>query len=340
MYEFNCVTDDRFQWQLMDKCHGHNVFKTGEWMEFLRKACHVEPFVVAIYCKGDVIGYFVGEKIKKGISIVASPFEGCTTSFQGLNMLIEITPEERVKIYESLAVYLFRARQCLLFQVADWKMNIPDLEHSWLKYEPISGFTIDITQPEEVILGNFHTSTRKNVRKSERMGVIVRQAENLDKFIDDYYRQLTDVFGRQGLKPTYPKKRVEALIDAIYPTGNLLLLESVTAAGDTVATKLSIGKNDFASSWGQASYTASHSLFPNEALWFEALCYWKRAGMKEYELGGGGTYKTKYGGVPYVKPRIVAAKYEVLHKMKQLVKWNYYFTRKVLSGVRPKQAKG
>ncbi|GAT62856.1 hypothetical protein [Paludibacter jiangxiensis] len=331
MYEFNDLGNALIPWDLLDKSEDQNVFKTREWLEFLRKTQHAEPCVVEIYDNGNLIGYFVGENFRKVIKIVASPFEGCSTGFQGLNMLKPITATERVKIYESLILSLFRTKQCLFFQATDWQMSVEDLTHSVLQYEPVTGYSIDLTQSEDLFLRDFNESSRKNVNKSVRRGVLLRQAENPGKFVDDYYSQLQDVFSKQGLKPTYSKNRVTALVDTLYPTGNLLLLESLSPEGKSIATGLFLGKNKFSSAWGQASYKDSHSLFPNEAMWFEAMRYWKNAGATVFELGGGGEYKKKYGGVPYVKPRLVATKYQALHSLKQLAKRSYYFTRKVAS---------
>jgi len=331
MYEFNDLGNALIPWDLLDKSEDQNAFKTREWLEFLRKTQHAEPCVVEIYDNGNLIGYFVGENFRKVIKIVASPFEGCSTGFQGLNMLKSITASERVKIYESLILFLFRTKQCLFFQATDWQMSVEDLTHSVLQYEPVTGYSIDLTRPEDVILRDFNESSRKNVNKSVRRGVLLRQAENPEKFVDDYYSQLQDVFCKQGLKPTYSKDRVAALVDTLFPTGNLLLLESLSPEGNSIATGLFLGKNKFSSACGQASYKDSHSLFPNEAMWFEAMRYWKNAGATVFELGGGGEYKKKYGGVPYVKPRLVATKYQALHSLKQFAKRSYYFTRKVAS---------
>lgn len=335
MYEFNDLESTLIPWNLLDKSEDQNVFKTREWLEFLQKTQHAEPCVVEIYDKGNLIGYFVGENFRKVIKIIASPFEGCSTGFQGLNMLKPITSAERVKIYESLILFLFQSKQCLFFQATDWQMRIEDLMHSVLQYEAVNGYSIDLTQPEEAILWDFNDSSRKNVNKSGRRGVILRQAENPEKFVDDYYSQLQDVFCKQGLKPTYSRDRVAALVDTLYPSGHLLLLESLSPEGNPIATGLFLGKNNFSSAWGQASYKDSHSLFPNEAMWFEAMRYWKNAGATVFELGGGGEYKKKYGGVPYVKPRLVATKYQALHTLKQLAKRSYYFTRKVASVISP-----
>ncbi|MDP4201311.1 MAG: hypothetical protein Q8861_01330 [Bacteroidota bacterium] len=331
MYEFKYLGNALIPWDLLDKSEDQNIFKTREWLVFLQKTQQAEPCVIEIYDNGNRIGYFVGENFRKVIKIVASPFEGCSTGFQGLNMLKPITAAERVKIYESLILFLFRTKQCLFFQATDWQMSVEDLTHSVLQYEPVTGYSIDLTQSEDLILRDFNESSRKNVNKSVRRGVLLRQAENPEKFVDDYYRQLQDVFCKQGLKPTYSKDRVVALVDTLYPTGNLLLLESLSPEGKSIATGLFLGKNKFSSAWGQASYKDSHSLFPNEAMWFEAMRYWKNAGTTVFELGGGGEYKKKYGGVPYVKPRLVATKYQALHSLKQLAKRSYYFTRKVAS---------
>ena len=82
MYEFNYLINDCIPWQILDKSNDQNVFKTREWFDFLQKTQKCEPCIIEIYDKDNLIGYFVGEKLRKVIKIVASPFEGCSTSFQ------------------------------------------------------------------------------------------------------------------------------------------------------------------------------------------------------------------------------------------------------------------
>ncbi len=45
-----------------------------------------------------------------------------------------------------------------------------------------------------------------------------------------------------------------------------------------------------------ASWRDGQKLLPNEALQWFAMNYWKDRGIAAYDMGGGGDYKSKYGG--------------------------------------------
>ncbi|HKM81857.1 MAG TPA: GNAT family N-acetyltransferase, partial [Candidatus Acidoferrum sp.] len=155
------------------------------------------------------------------------------------------------------------------------------------------------------ILPNRHNPWNRSARIFrtwyEKSGVTVAEASDED-FAEEYYDQLKDVFGKQGLVPTYDLARVRQLIKHLRPTGRLLLLRARNAEGRCIATNIYVGMNRLSHSWGSASYRKDQGDSPNEALRWYALRYWKSRGMRWHDWGGGGEYKQKYGGTPIAVP--------------------------------------
>jgi len=60
------------------------------------------------------------------------------------------------------------------------------------------------------------------IRKAEKSDITIEHAAP-GGFAEEYYGQLLDVFGKQGMKPTYRLDRVKKLIEHIHPSGDLLL---------------------------------------------------------------------------------------------------------------------
>ena len=54
--------------------------------------------------------------------------------------------------------------------------------------------------------------------------------------------------------------------------------------------------------WGGASWRKYQILQPNEAVHWFAMRYWKERGMSLCDMGGGGEYKRKYGGIDIQVP--------------------------------------
>ena len=193
---------------------------------------------------------------------------------------------------------------------------------------------IDLTQDIDAIYNSFSKSCRYHIRKSSKLGVTISQTSNPNEFADNYFSQLNDVFKKQNLRPTYNKKRVVELIKAVYPTGNLLLLEARNKEGICIATGIFTGSNKLAIAWGTASYRNFQHLSPNEALRFEAIKYWRAKGFDLFEMGGGADYKQKFRPQEHFCVKIIASKFEFLTKGKAVFKKAYYKSRKLISTIR------
>ena len=55
---------------------------------------------------------------------------------------------------------------------------------------------VDLRRPEEEIFGGMTSACRRCIRKAEKVGVTIEEADDLE-FADDYYAQLRDVFAKQ-----------------------------------------------------------------------------------------------------------------------------------------------
>ncbi len=329
-YSFEITNQKNIDWKKIESCYDHTVFKTKEWMDFLIETQSIDPFVLKIIDKDQLIGFFVGEKFTKLFNIVASPFEGWTTSYQGLSMLIPISNEDRIIIYKDLINFLFKNRICSVFQASDWQLDLDAVKNSGLRYEIIRSYRLDLTQTEDQIYKKFSSSScQYSIRKSQKNGVVIRKSEDIDQFVQQYYTQLTEVFEKQKLKPTYKIDRIGSLIEKLDHSENILLLEAVSSEGICIATGIFIGDNNLAYFWGGASYTKYQSLCPNEPIMYEAIKYWKRNGYKEFDLGGIRKYKEKYGPDYIEKPKIVASKYQGILELKNIAKKAYYGLREL-----------
>src|SRR5207244_10202582 len=140
-------------------------------------------------------------------------------------------------------------------------------------------------------------------------GVVVEEAHD-PAFADEYYEQLVEVFAKQGLVPSYKVDRVRSLVRNLQPTGRLLLLRARDADGKCIATGIFPGFNKIAEFWGNASFSSSQILRPNEAIHWYAMRYWKQRGVEIYDWGGKGKYKEKYWCTIYQVPWFTKSRYQ------------------------------
>ena len=197
-----------------------------------------------------------------------------------------------------------------------------DFDAMGFRSSPSVTLEIDLDREEEEIFGGMSSACRRAIRKSQKVGLSVEEASG-EEFADEYYAQLEDVFGKQGLTPPYGVDRVRALIRCIEPTGRLLLLRAVSSEGERVATGIFPGMNHSAYFWGGASWRSGQILRPNEAIFWHAIRHWRARGARVMDLGGGGDYKLKFGPRQLTVPWARKARYPGLLPLRDVAERLY-----------------
>ena len=270
------------------------VYHGSAWLSYLVASQGAEPVVAEVRADGRLVGHFVGAIVRRyGIRILGSPLRGWGTQCMGF-LLDEGV--DRAAAAEALAAFAFRQLGCLHVELADRHLTADGMAGSGYTVETERTFVVDLSVPEDQVFARMHQKTRQYIRKAERLGLRPEIATD-PGFADDFHAQLVDVFARQGLVPTYGVERVRQLVAALQPVGQLLLVRVVTAEGRCVASGVVVGRNRTAVNWGAAFHRADSELHPNEVFWWAALRYWRERGVVAYDMGGGGDYKAKYGGV-------------------------------------------
>ena len=322
-YKFKRLDIRDIDWAVIENTPDSTIYKTSSWFKFLNRWKKITPIVIEISTY-DILGYFVGELIQKGVKILGSPFEGIGTGHQGLSMLKETSAHDRIEIYKQLSSWVFENKIASYIQIEDYELTMSDMDGADFMFDGHDGYMIDLIQTEDALHKNLHQkSCRYAINKSIKSGISIRETTDTTRFVEVYYDQLLEVFKKQGLTPTYDKSCVSALVEALYPD-NILLLEAITAEGDIAATGLFPGDKNMAIFWGGASYQRFQKFCPNEPLIWEAIKIWKERGTKVFDMCGVRPYKLKFGPVLYTKPRIMFARCRGLISAKRIIKKIYY----------------
>lgn len=290
------------------------VFQRRPWLEYVASEHSAELLVCAVASGSTTVGFFTGLGVRKlGVPILGSPLPGWRTGYLGFNL------DEGVPGAEALAALRRLALKELGYahvEVRDRALGLADAD-GWA-FEPFSTFEVDLLGDEDAIFGRMASACRRCIRKAEKVGVTIEEADDLD-FADEYYAQLEDVFAKQSLRPTYTAECVRALIRHVQPSGELLLLRARRPDGKCIATGIFPGHGPLAYFWGGASWREDQILRPNEAIFWYAMRYWKRRGAHVLDMGGGGEYKRKYGGVEKTVPHLMQSRIHGLRLARRAV---------------------
>lgn len=295
MIEFRRVVPTAADRERMDAMADRVLFQTPPWLDFVARTQDAEPAVAEVHDAGRRVGWFTGLVVARaGVRILGSPFPGWTTPSMGFNLEPGVP---RAACSDALATFAFRDLRCLHLEVGDRCFAADagaDLLDGRYRREEGMTFEVDLGGDEDAVFGRMTGACRRAVRKGARSGLVVEEAAG-PGFAEEYHDQLREVFARQALVPTYGVDRVQALVDAVGPTGRLLLLRVRDPDGRSIATGIFPAFNGTAYFWGGASRRDAQILRPNETMFWYAMRWWRARGVHALDMVGGGEYKRRYG---------------------------------------------
>jgi len=314
------VDFDKADFKQLDSFADRTVFQTREWVRFVAETQGATPVLLRLTDSGKEVGYFTGLTFTRlGVKVLGSSFPGWTTPYMGFNLVPAASRAEALAAVEQTA---WNELKCLHMEVSDPHFSEQDGEALGFKTSYYISYRTDLTKSEDELFQGMESACRRCVRKAEKSGVVIEEAHDL-AFADEYYKQLKDVFAKQGLVPTYDVERVRSLVRNLEPSGNVLLVRARDPEGKCIATGIFPGFNKIVEFWGNASFRSSQGFRPNEFMQWYVMRYWKKRGAQIYDWGGEGTYKEKYGCVAHHVPWFIKSRYEFVGKLRDGAKKMY-----------------
>jgi len=310
MARFERVHLDLAEWgRILHTFHDAVVFQSPAWLSFLAETQKAELVFGALKEGTETIGYLSGLMVRKfGLKIFGSPFPGWSTPYMGFNVRPGVPRRTAVDAVEE---FVFGGLGCLHFEIVDSRLSSTDVAGIDVSPPMNATMEVDLTQSEDDLLAHMTASCRRNVRKAEKNELRIEEAHG-EQFADEYSEQLKDVFAKQGLVPHFGFDRVKVLLKHLEPTTMVLLLRARDPQGRCIATGIYPAMNETAFYWGGASWREYQKLYPNELLHWHAMRYWKRRGMKAYNLVGTMEFKQRFGGVQTSVPVIRKSRFRVV----------------------------
>jgi hypothetical protein len=328
--KFQLLDSRHVDWNKLEAFEDRLVYQTREWMAFLADTQRATPVIAALQDGLATVGYFSGLIFRRaGIRILGSPFPGWTTPSMGFNLLPGIP---RWQALQALERFAFQELKCLHLEVSDRYLCAEDgmrLGFSCTIYDCLQ---TNLAVPEAELFRKLSNHCRTNIRKGEKHGVLIEEAHD-ERFADDYYDQLKDVFAKQKLIPTFGRDRTRKLIHHLLPTGRLLLLRAYSYEGKCVATSIYVGAKDVVEYWGSASYRSMQHLKPNDLLQWYAIRYWRRRGMRLLSWGPRNAFKEKLAVEPISVAWFRKSRFAIMDNFRQCAKSMFDFRQRFLGNL-------
>jgi hypothetical protein len=323
------------EWNVLDQFADRTVFQTREWLKFIAESQKASPVLVQLTDDGQLAGYFSGLTVSKfGVKILGSSFPGWTTPYVGFNLL---PGASRLEALAAIETFAWETLKCVHMEVSDPYFVVEDGEKLGFTVGSYPSYRTDLRKSEEELFNGMDSACRRCVRKAEKSGVTIEEAHDA-AFADEYYAQLTDVFAKQNLVPTYGVDRVRNLIRNLDPMGRILLVRARDPQGQCIATGIFPGFNKIAEFWGNASFRCGQIWRPNEYMHWYVMRYWKSRGVEVYDWGGEGTYKEKYGCVMHHVPWFTKSRHQIVGKLRDEAKKMFARKQRLMGWLKKERA--
>ena len=317
MYTFEVIDKDRVDLEEFNHFKDKLIFTTVEWLKYIEQNQKVQPLILRITEGPELVGYFTGFSFTRfGIRIVASPFDGWTTSYMGFDVREGYRREDLIR---PLSLFLYKNLKCHFIQITDRFIREEPLKAQGINYFMKTTLELSIDKPDEELLRGYTKSCRETLRQFERRGATIEIAEPDEQFAEEYYQQLQDVFSKQELVPTYSISRTLDLLRNIKGE-NLLCLRVRNPEGLSIATFYSLGYNGRVCFQGAASFRAYQNYRPNETMFWYTIRYFRDRGYHSADLNGERDYKQKFNPERISYPCIILTRYPILIKLREWAK--------------------
>jgi D-aspartate ligase len=293
------VPDERSGWDdLVRRFPNHRVTHTRTWIDSLAASGYGRPVFLIYEDDGDIVGLLPGLLMTVGRwRVFGSPLPG----WQSVSMGPAFDPARvgTAALIAELVPYLERRHRVDHIELLHSGLEAGEMEAAGFRRKPVFTYRAPLYPGDETrTFKSLKDSARRNVKRAERLGLVVR-AETDDRFVDEHYDQLVEVYRRGGYAIPFTVSRVRECFRRLRASGNLLAL-SVSLPGGRVniATGMFLIEGRELLLWMWAHRAHYRWYRPTELMTWTAMREAVRRGCDTFDLMGGGGFKTKFGAEP------------------------------------------
>jgi hypothetical protein len=273
----------------------HRLVHTRAWLDSLDAAGFGSPLYLLFESDGAVVGCLPGLIRRVGPwRLFGSPLAGWQTVSMG--PAFDPARLSTATLLDALVPYLERRHG-----VAHIELMLPGLEADAMRAggfrgEPVGTYRAALFPGDEArALKAMKDSARRNIRRAERLGLVVR-FEDHDEFVDEHYDQVAAVYRRRGTAIPFSRERVLACFRRMREAGALIAASVYLPGGRvSIATGMFFIENRELLLWTWAHRDHYRWYRGTEAMTWAVMRRAMAAGCESFDLMGRGDFKAQLG---------------------------------------------
>lgn len=284
------------QWDtLVRRFPGCRVTHTRAWIESLASSGCGTPLLLVAEHEGEIAGCLPGLlSAMGGVKVFGSPREGWQTVSMG-----PVFDDSRISGAEIMAqAEQFLAREHGVGHVEVMSTSLEPAAMAKLGFEAsaVPTFRAPLFPGDEAKgLKNLKDSARRNIKRAQKLGLEVR-FETDERFVDEHYAQLREVYLRGGFAIPFPKRRILECFTKLRDAGSLVAAAVYLPDGRTcIATGMFFIEGRELNLWMWATRPHYRWYRPTELMTWSVMKHAMALGCDTMDFMGRGEFKKVFG---------------------------------------------
>jgi CelD/BcsL family acetyltransferase involved in cellulose biosynthesis len=326
------ATDEELvRWDdLVTRFPNYRVSHKRAWMNSLSASVKGRPLFLVYEKKNELVGCLPGFLTSIGpLRLFGSPLQGWQTVSMGPAFDHSRTSTE--ELIPPLLDFLERSHGVHHVELISSSLNQQTLESLRFRSESLPTYRARLFPGDEQrALRAMKDSARRNVRRGEKLGLVVKFEED-ETFVDEHYDQLREVFARGGNVIPFGKRRALQFFRHMKSSGNLIAVSVyLPDGGPNIATGMFTVEGKELLLWMWTHRTQYRWYRPTELMTWTVMKRAMELGCDTFDFMGRGDFKAKFGAeLDHTKHRWVWSRYEWLATTRTLASRGYKWQQAV-----------
>ncbi|HYX82340.1 MAG TPA: GNAT family N-acetyltransferase, partial [Gemmatimonadales bacterium] len=291
--------DELAQWDtIVRRFPNHRMPHLRAWIDALAACNCGTPLYLLLEDDRGIIGCLPGLIVKVGKwRLFGSPLEGWQTV--SLGPAFDPARFDTAAFAAAIVPYLEREHDVDHIEMLHLGLDPDEMRAAGFEDERVFTYRAPLFPNDEArTFKQLKLSARRNVKRAQRLGLVTK-FETDERFVDEHYEQLKEVYRRGGFAVPFGKQRVLEFFRQLKASGNLLAISVYLPGGRVnIATGIFLIEGTELLLWMWAYRQHYRWYRPTELMTWTVMQHASRLGCQTFDFMGRGEFKKKFGAVP------------------------------------------
>lgn len=276
----------------------HRLPHMRAWIEALAASNCGRPLYLLLEDDGGVVGCFPGLLVTVGRwRLFGSPLAGWQTI--SLGPAYDPARFDTAAFATAVVSYLEREHAVHHIELLHLGLDADGMRAAGFEDEAVFTYRAPLFPHDAArTLKQLKVSARRNVKRAQRLGLVAR-FEDDERFVDEHYAQVKEVYRRGGFAVPFGKQRVLEFFRQLKASGNLIAVSVYLPGGRVnIATGIFFVEGTELLLWMWAHRQHYRWYRPTELMTWTVMQRAIELGCETFDFMGGGEFKTKFGAEP------------------------------------------